>query len=105
MAQRQDQQFEIAGEAFGCAPPRPGDNADFFLAHGGEQAAHRCLMAGVPQRGESFVLEFASEQSAHARSGEAETQLFVRLRSENESIAERGTDRRRLDVAALRQRA
>jgi hypothetical protein len=88
-----------------CARGRAADNADFFLAHGGEQAAHRCLMAGVPQGGESFVPEFTSEQSAHARPGEAEAQLFARLRSNNKGVAQRGADRRRLDVAALRQRA
>ena len=31
VTQRQKQQFEIAGEAFGRARPRPGNQADFFL--------------------------------------------------------------------------
>src|SRR5262249_2850159 len=61
-------------------------------------------MARVPQCGKRLVLEFAPEQRAHARARQAEAQVLARLRTENECVAKRGADRRRLDLATFRQR-
>src|SRR5215211_3279514 len=62
-------------------------------------------VALVPQGFERLALELAAEQAAYACSRQPEGGQSGRLVAENEAVPERGTDRARLDFAAIGSRA
>src|SRR5215211_9430768 len=105
VAQRQQQQFEVERMGFGGRSGNAGDDAGNLVADNGHEIAERCAVVLVPQGFERLALELAAEQAAYACSRQPEGGQSGRLVAENEAVPERGTDRARLDFAAIGSRA
>src|SRR5581483_10116827 len=101
--ERQQHEFEVDGGAVGRTAGEACHDAGALIVNASENLVDLLAAVLAPQSGEGFALDLAAEQRADTRAGEAEPQLVDEIGGEHEGVAERVTDRDRIDVAPRRR--